>query len=81
MAKFAELSDDKVFFDDRGLTFVLDRKSEKMFLVDSDIVGEVSDRTTKLKILLESSVMEESKALNFMALEASPVRASSAAAE
>ena len=52
-----------------------------MFRVDSDIVGEVSDRITKLKILMESSVMEESKTLNFMALEASPVRASSAAAE
>jgi hypothetical protein len=81
MIKFSELSADKLFFDDNGITFVLDRKSDRMFRVDSDIVGEVSDRITKLKILLESSVMEESKALNFMALEASPVRASSAAAE
>jgi hypothetical protein len=81
MVKFAELSPDKLFFDDNGITFVLDRKSDRMFRVDSDIVGEVSDRITKLKILMESSVMEESKTLNFMALEASPVRASSAAAE
>jgi hypothetical protein len=81
MIKLSELSGDKLFFDDSGDTFVLDRKSDKMFRVSSDIVGEVSDRITKLKILLESSVMSESKALKRMA-ETSPFpRAKPAAAE
>jgi hypothetical protein len=71
------LSPDKVFFNDKGSIFVLDRTSDKMFLVDSDIVGEVSDRTAKLKIILESSVMEESKALNLIARAASRDRARS----
>ena len=81
MIKLSELSGDKLFFDDMGDTFVLDRKSDKMFLVSSDIVGEVSDRITKLKILLESSVMSESKALKRMAETSPRPRAKSAAAE
>ncbi len=71
MIKLSELSDDLIFFDD-GDVFVVDRKSDKMFLVSKDIVGEITDRTTKLKILLESSVMDDSKARKRFALALSP---------
>jgi hypothetical protein len=76
MIKLSELSDDLIFFDD-GDVFVLDRKADRMFLVDSDIVSEITDRVTKLKILLESSVMDDSKARKDFALALSPDRAKS----
>jgi len=76
MIQLSELSDDLIFFDD-GDIFVLDKKADKMFLVSSDIVGEITDRVTKLKILLESSVMDDSKARKEFALALSPDRARS----
>jgi hypothetical protein len=76
MIKLSELSDDLVFLDD-GDVFVLDRKADRMFLVDSDIVSEITDRVTKLKILLESSVMDDNKARKEFAFALSPDRARS----
>ena len=68
MRKLSTLSSDKVFLFSDFDVFVLDKKKDKVFRVKGDNIFEISDLATRLKIIFESSVIDESKARKSLGL-------------